>query len=70
MQQLTINLIPLGINNAIAQCSFYIEKCEGHIHYTKGNNLANHGIIIRRRYQVTTTILPMKLGKMLYSPQP
>lgn len=29
MQQLTINLIPLEINNATLQCSFYTEKFEG-----------------------------------------
>lgn len=29
MQQLTINLIPLEINNATLQCSFYTGKFEG-----------------------------------------
>lgn len=29
MQQLTINRLPLEINNATLQCSFYTEKFEG-----------------------------------------
>lgn len=35
MQQLTINLIPLEINNAIVQCSFYTEKLEKFISITQ-----------------------------------
>lgn len=46
MQQLTINLIPLEVNNAIVQCSFLQKSSKVHIHYTKVNYLANYGTII------------------------